>query len=194
MNSPSLPTAFDRELIDFGAKIVFERDGEPVSAFQSILLAMRALMVKNPQLGTALLDKVLDASKRKDDFDTLVLQEAIAHKEQWTDEFALAERCGRPPPDVFPHPDDIVIGRDGRVRFIGPVTRADARQAQKLIELRENAFNIARDFINNTSLSIEVRRGAWEDIRRNYYRYSRFIPKRMKRPFPKFAPPSLNET
>jgi hypothetical protein len=193
MKPPLGPSPFERELIDFANRIVGELDGKPVTGLQSILAGMRAYFKDKPQLGVALLDKILEASRADKDFELFVLQEAIAHKEKWTDAFAIAERCGRPPPDVYPHPDDIIIGVDGKVRFIGPVTRAEARAVQKLIELRENAFKVAREVLADERFSIGERREMWLNIRSVYYRYSRFIPKRLKRPFPPFKPSTTAE-
>jgi hypothetical protein len=51
--------------------------------------------------------------------------------------FELAEAKGDPPPEVWPHPDDVVIDPKKGVRFIGPWDEESAADLQETLKLRD---------------------------------------------------------
>jgi Family of unknown function (DUF5681) len=68
------------------------------------------------------------ASARED------LQFAIKYQEEAEEVIARHERQGSPPPEIYPHPDDIVFNQHtGEFRIDGPLTKEQAG-AQKAIE------------------------------------------------------------
>ena len=116
------------------------------------------------------------------------MREALAHKEEWGAKFAEARALGLPEPDIYPHPDDIIIHSDGTVTFDGPITADDARKLKGLIEARDNLFEVIEFLMDDWSGDPEDLRTMWARVRRQFYRVNPQIPKRLKKPFPKFAP------
>lgn len=51
--------------------------------------------------------------------------------------FAAAEKSGEPPPDIFPHPEDVVIDYVKGVRIVGPLDQEGADRVDALIRLRD---------------------------------------------------------
>jgi hypothetical protein len=67
-----------------------------------------------------------------------ILQFASYYKETHAPTFEMHERLGRDPPDIYPHPDDVIINEaTGEVTIDGPMTKeqAGARKA-----VREHAI------------------------------------------------------
>lgn len=50
---------------------------------------------------------------------------AVDYKEYWKRKFEEAKLAGKPLPNAFPHPDDIVIHSSGRVEIVGPYLPQD---------------------------------------------------------------------
>lgn len=183
-----MTSPLQKDLLDFANSIMGEIDGEKVTTFQALMRTMRSLVRDKPEYGKLLLQLFLQASIEDDNRRTVLLSEALAHKEKWGAEFDRARKFGRPEPRISPHPDDIEICADGTVKFHGPVTEDDARRVDKLIELRDVAFSTVREINDRIDIPVEERREMWTMIRRQYYRYSPRIPKRLKQPFPAFEP------
>jgi hypothetical protein len=69
------------------------------------------------------------------------LEQAVRYKENYTPIFELQERMGKEPPDIYPHPDDVIINEyTGEVNFDGPMSREEAG-ARKAV--REHAIETA---------------------------------------------------
>jgi hypothetical protein len=72
------------------------------------------------------------------------LEHAVLYKEKLGPIFEKHEREGLPAPDVFPHPDDIIINATtGEVTFDGPITK-DQAGAQEAV--REQALKSLRRY------------------------------------------------
>ncbi|MEM7781241.1 MAG: hypothetical protein AAF697_12700 [Pseudomonadota bacterium] len=188
MTPPSIPSSTQRELLEFARAYMGEIDGQPVTTLQGILRAMRSMMREKPEYGKLLFQTIMQASKEEEAFNTLLLNNALSYKDHWGPRFALARKMGRAEPDVYPHPDDIITKSDGSVRIDGPLTKYDAMKLNDLIEARDKLFEVVQFVLDEGSSSADRLRPLWLKARRYYYRVSPQIPKRLKRPFPKFNP------
>jgi hypothetical protein len=131
---------------------------------------------------------MLKAGEKQQEYDMLILRNAIEHKERWGPIFEEARRLGKAPPKVYPHPDDLLIRADGSVKVMGPLTADEARLVDKCLQMRDQIFDVVRQVINERGsiFSTERRLAYWISFRRKYYRFSNRIPKRLKIPFPPF--------
>ena len=69
-----------------------------------------------------------------------LLEEAIAYKQHWSDELLYRRMKGiHGAPEPIPHPDDVLIGRDGRVSIVGPMT-PEEKKADDEIEAQRDAW------------------------------------------------------
>jgi hypothetical protein len=72
------------------------------------------------------------------------LEHAVRYKEKYAPIFEKHEREGLDPPDIYPHPDDVIINEaTGEVTFDGPMTKeqAGARKA-----VRKEAIQSMRQY------------------------------------------------
>lgn len=76
------------------------------------------------------------------------------------------------------------------------MTAADARHLDQLLELRDALFEGARMVIadDGTNCTLHESEKVWRSIRRRYYRFSKLIPKRYRKPFPAFKPTASNRS
>lgn len=63
-------------------------------------------------------------NENKASFDNYV-QTAIDYKVGWEDELSRRQRLGLIGPEPLPHPDHVIITRDGQVRITGPMTKEE---------------------------------------------------------------------
>ena len=67
-----------------------------------------------------------------------LLEEAIAYKQHWSDELLYRRMKGiHGAPEPIPHPDDVLIGRDGTVSIVGPMTPEEKKY--------DNEIEVQRD-------------------------------------------------
>lgn len=188
MKLPTIPSSTQRELLRFAQAYMGEIDGKPVTTLEGIMRAMRSMMREKPEYGKLLLQSIMQASKDEEEWNAQIFQNALTYKDRWGPEFALARQLGRPEPDVHPHPDDVIIKPDGSVCIIGPLTKDRAIKLNDLIRARDRLFEALQFVLNEGAASPEDLRPMWLKARRQYYRVSPQIPKRLRKPFPKFEP------
>jgi len=112
------------------------REGDKVAeipAMQALLRTMfRAAAQGDTKAGRQLLEVIARAESARTEKAVGVLQFSHQHKEQYGPIFEKHEREGLAPPDVYPHPDDVIIDEaTGEVTIDGPITKeqAGARKA-----------------------------------------------------------------
>jgi uncharacterized protein DUF5681 len=123
-------------------RLVTVREGDQVSeipALQALLRTMfRASAQGDTKAGRQLLDLISRTETARTGTAIEILQFAVQYKERYTPDFDMHERLGKDPPDIYPHPDDIIINNaTGEVTIDGPDSKEQAG-AQKAV--RQHAF------------------------------------------------------
>jgi hypothetical protein len=129
--------------LDEALRPVTVREGDKVSeipAMQALFRTMfRAAAGGDTKAGRQLLDVISQAESGRTGKALEVLEYGVQYKEKFGPIFEKHEREGLPPPDIFPHPDDVIINAmTGEVTIDGPTSKEQAG-AQKAV--REQALN-----------------------------------------------------
>jgi uncharacterized protein DUF5681 len=128
--------------LDEAIRPVTVREGDKVSeipAMQALIRTMfRAAAQGDTKAGRQLLEVIARAESGRTGAALEILEHAVQYKEKYVPIFEQHEREGLDPPDIFPHPDDMIINETtGEVTIDGPTSKeqAGARKA-----VREQAF------------------------------------------------------
>jgi len=115
---------------------------------QAVLRTMyRAAAQGDVKAARQLLDLSGRVESRRTGTALELLEFAFQYKERFVPIFEQYERLGLDPPDIYPHPDDVIIDEaTGEVTIDGPATKeqAGARQAvrEQAIELLPRYFEV----------------------------------------------------
>jgi Family of unknown function (DUF5681) len=127
---------FDAMALEEATRLVKVREGDEISeipAMQALLRTMfRAAAQGDAKAGRQLLEAIARAEGGRVASATELLQFASQYKEKYLPIFEQHERNGLEPPDIYPHPDDIIINEaTGEVTIDGPINeeQAGARKA-----------------------------------------------------------------
>jgi hypothetical protein len=117
--------------LDEAIRPITVREGNKVSeipAMQALLRAMfRTAAEGDTKAGRQILELINRAESGRAGTALEILQQAFQYKEKYGPIFEQHERQGLPPPDVFPHPDDITINATtGEVTIVGPASKEQA--------------------------------------------------------------------
>ena len=124
------------------------REGEKTSempAMQALLRTMfRAAAQGDIKAGRQLMDLIARAESQRTGTAVEMLQFAAGYKEKYGRIFEEHERDGLDPPDIYPHPDDVIIDETtGEVTIDGPTSK-DQAGARKAV--RAQAFEAMRRY------------------------------------------------
>ena len=129
-------------ILDEATRLITVREGDKVSelpALQAVIRTMfRAAAQGDAKVARQLIDGVGRAESGRTNLALEMLQHAVRYKEVYLPAFEKHEREGLDPPDIYPHPDDVIINdATGEVTIDGPTSKehAGARKA-----VREEAF------------------------------------------------------
>lgn len=79
--------------------------------------------------------------------DQEMFETAVLYKEGAEQEIARCRALGIEPPEMIPHPDDILVDpRTGEVRFIGPFLPEEKARLDEMLLRRDEAQEEIRDF------------------------------------------------
>jgi Family of unknown function (DUF5681) len=127
---------FGAMALEEATRTITVREGDKVSeipAMQALIRAMfRAAAEGDTKAARQLLDVIARAESERTGSALEILEHAVQYKEKYGPIFEQRERDGLDPPDIFPHPDDLIINKTtGDVTIDGPITReqAGARKA-----------------------------------------------------------------
>jgi Family of unknown function (DUF5681) len=117
--------------LDEAGRPVTVREGDEVSeipAMQALLRTMfRAAAQGDAKAGRQLLEVIARAESARTEKALGVLQFSHQYKEMHAPIFEKHEREGLDPPDIYPHPDDVIINEaTGEVTIDGPKTKEEA--------------------------------------------------------------------
>jgi hypothetical protein len=134
--------------LDEATRPVTVREGEKTSempAMQALIRTMfRAAAHGDIKAGRQLMDMIARAESQRSGSALELLEYAAKYKEEHGRIFDQHERDGLDPPDIYPHPDDIIIDEaTGAVTIDGPTSKeqAGARKA-----VRAQAFESMRRY------------------------------------------------
>ena len=137
--------------LDEAGRPVTVREGDKVSeipAMQALLRTMfRAAAQGDTKAGRQLLEVIARAESARTEKAVGLLQYSYQYIEKYAPIFQKHEREGLDPPDIYPHPDDLIINEaTGEVTLDGPTTKegAGARKVvrQQAIESMERYFEV----------------------------------------------------
>jgi hypothetical protein len=137
--------------LDEAGRPVTVREGDKVSeipAMQALLRTMfRAAAQGDTKAGRQLLEVIARAESARTGAAVEILEFSAQYKEKYAPIFEKHEREGLDPPDIHPHPDDVIINEiTGEVTIDGPTTKeeAGARKTvrQKAIESMGRYFEV----------------------------------------------------
>ena len=104
----------------------------------------RAAAQGDTKAGRQLLEVIARAESGRAGTALEILQYARQYKEKYLPVFERNERAGLDPPDIYPHPDDIIIDEvTGEVKLDGPMSKEQAG-ARKF--LRQRALESMRRY------------------------------------------------
>jgi hypothetical protein len=126
--------------IEEATRPVTVREGDRVfeiPAMQALFRTMfRAAAQGDTKAGRQLLDVMARAEGGRAGTAVEILQFAVQYKETYTPIFDKYEREGLDPPEIYPHPDDIIINNaTGEVTIDGPDSKEQAG-SQKAVRQR----------------------------------------------------------
>src|SRR5258706_9877910 len=134
--------------LDEATRPVTVREGDKVSeipAMQALIRTMfRAAAQGDTKAGRQLLEVIARAESGRAGSALEFLEHAVKYKEKYGPIFEQREREGLDPPDIFPHPDDMIINETtGEVTIEGPVSKEQAG-ARKTV--RQQSFESLRRY------------------------------------------------
>ena len=135
--------AFDRVgamALEEATRMVTVREGNTVTqipAIQALFRVMfRAAADGDTKTARQLLELVSRVEIARADCAVELLQFASQYQQEKVALFEMHERMGQPPPDIFPHPYDVIINSEnGEVTIDGPTTKEEAGARMALLEL-----------------------------------------------------------
>lgn len=137
--------------LDEATRPVTVREGDKVSEMPAMQALLRTMFRAAAQGDTKAAGQLLELIGRVESgrAGTLLeqLENAVQYKEKCAPIFEKHEREGLDPPDIYPHPDDVIINEaTGEVTFDGPMTKeqAGARKAvrQHALESMRRYFEV----------------------------------------------------
>ena len=141
------PSSMDDLLWEEAGRIV-SHDGEgPVDAKRRLVQEefLAAFKEGDSVVRARLLAQLHETSSRLDQQKRNFLEFFVEGKAYLSEQFYLAQKSGRPPPDVLPHPDHVEI-IDGQVHFCGPTDKR-GRAACELIKTNIRVAACLHDII-----------------------------------------------
>jgi hypothetical protein len=129
---------FDAMALEEATRLVRVREGDEISeipAMQALIRTMfRTAAQGDAKAGRQLLEAIARAEGGRVARATELLQFASQYKEKYLPIFEQHERNGLEAPDIYPHPDDMIIDEaTGEVTIDGPINeeQAGARKAAR---------------------------------------------------------------
>jgi hypothetical protein len=170
--------------LDEAIRPVTVREGDKVSeipAMQALIRTMfRAAAQGDTKAGRQLLEVIARAESGRTGTAVEMLEFAHQYKERYGPIFEQREREGLDPPDIFPHPDDVIIdGTTGEVTIDGPTSKEEAG-ARKAV--RQQAIkSMARYFEVEAALAKEPTNSALRQEFKELKKYHDFLKKDAER-------------
>ena len=172
--------------LDEARRPVTVREGDKVSAIPAMQALLRTMFRASAQGDTKAARQLLELISRAEAGRVAAafehLEFAAQYKEKYAPIFEKHEREGLDPPDIYPHPDDVIFNEaTGEVTIDGPITKeeAGARKAvrQHAIESLPRYFEV-RDALAKKPTNRALRR-EFKELKK----YQDFLKKDSERNF-----------
>ena len=123
--------------LDEAARPVTVREGDKVSAIPAMQALLRTMFRASAQGDTKAARQLLELISRAEGGRVAAafehLEFAAQYKEKYAPIFEKHEREGLDPPDIYPHPDDVIFNEStGEITIDGPITK-EAAGARKVV-------------------------------------------------------------
>ena len=117
--------------LDEARRPVTVREGDKVSAIPAMQALLRTMFRASAQGDTKAARQLLELISRAEAGRVATAFEHLEFAAQYTERYAPIfekhEREGLDPPDIYPHPDDVIVNHTtGEVTFDGPITKEQA--------------------------------------------------------------------
>lgn len=169
-------------------RVIGEVNGEEITNYDGIMHSLAKRAHKETAASRLYTQLTGKAQAEEQEVKNGMLLAAVQHKEKYGPQFAFCERMGKELPNIFPHPDDLIIGPDGSVRIVGPGTEEDQINLKAILKLRDALIEagtmVARAEGRKTDKHDAQK--FWSQLRSKFYRFNAVIPPRLKKPFPRF--------
>jgi hypothetical protein len=131
---------FSAMALEEAARPVTVREGEKSSempAMQAVLRTMfRAAAKGDAKAARQLLELIARAEAARSSVAMEILESADDYKKRKLSLLEAHEQAGAEPPEIYPHPDDVIIDEDtGEVKIDGPTTKEQAGARKAIREL-----------------------------------------------------------
>jgi Family of unknown function (DUF5681) len=172
--------------LDEAGRPVTVREGDQVSeipAMQALLRTMfRAAAQGDTKAGRQLLEVIARAESARSENAVGLLQYSAQYIKKYAPIFDKHEREGLAPPDIYPHPDDVIInGATGEVTLDGPTDKEGAG-ARKVV--RQQALeSMLRYFEVKAALAKDPANRALRREFKELKKYQDFLEKDAERNF-----------
>lgn len=128
--------AVDAALLNEAYRPIQLREGDATMTLSTVSAVYRSMAVAavkgNRFAQRTFTERVQQAEARRRGDMREIIDIASSYKFGWTDIFDDHARRGLPPPNVLPHPSDIVEGPGGMPYVVGPQTEPEQRHWSKL--------------------------------------------------------------
>ena len=170
--------------LDEATRPITVREGDKVSempALQALFRTMfRAAAQGDAKAARQLLQVIGRAESERTSAALDFIEQAVAYKEKHGPIFEINERLGRDPPQIYPHPDDIIMDElTGEVRIDGPITEEQAG-AQKAV-LAQAIESLPRFFEVEAALKEDPTNRALKREFKELKKYQDFLQKDFER-------------
>lgn len=128
-------------ILKSGQQKVTAREGDKVSELpvpDALVRSILATALKgDPRAQRLMLQELRDAEVRKAIEVQAATALALGYKEDAYQQMEAARAAGKPPPLIYPHPDDVVLDDDTGFHVIGPANEDEQRKLEETLRVRD---------------------------------------------------------
>ena len=178
------------KVLNHALRVIGAVNGEDITNFDAVMMSLAKRGNKETAASRLYTQLTQNAQAMEQEVRNGMLLAAMTHKDTYGLQFARAKRLGCIPPNVLPHPDDIIIEPDGSVKIVGPVSWHGQMELEAILTMRDFCIDagaiLAR--AEGRLCDQDVALALWKQVRRKFYRFNAKIPPRLKKPYPRFEP------
>lgn len=175
-------------LVEHDLRVIGEIDGEEITNGEALIRGLSRRALKETAAARLYTKLMTAAHQARREHHLSMLAAAVQHKKLYGPIFAKQERLGKRVPDVWPHPEDLIIGPDGTVKIVGPIDYAEQEALDQLLKHRDQLIEGGAILADPKQRSdTDMAHKLWAQLRRRFYRINPAIPTRLRKPFPRFV-------
>lgn len=128
-------------ILESGQQKVTAREGDKVSELPVPDVLARSILATalkgDPRAQRLMLHELRAAEERKAIEVQAAKALACSYKDDAYQQLDAARAAGKPPPPIYPHPDDVVLDDDTGFHVIGPADADEQRKLQQTLHIRD---------------------------------------------------------